>query len=181
MSHFFILLTSYSLFQTVLEHSSLEKTVGLVANLAIIGALLVAAIQMRLMGGQLRESREAAKVSRSLDFSRRWNELEFVKFRSPLYVLLLKVPNPTLAEIQTALDNNADLKSALRLALNFYEEMGLVYNRNHADVEMLRSAFKEQIHTLCERAKPYIDFRRNVQPDLWVELLKMNSELLKIK
>jgi hypothetical protein len=178
MDHSSNIFAVYSILQSAPEHWTLEKIVALCANLAVIGALLVAAYQMKIMSGQLTDSRVAAKVSRSLDFSRRWNDLEFVKFRAPIYILLLKTPKPALAEIQAAIENNADLKSGLRLVLNFYEEMGLVYNRNQADREMLRSAFAEQITTLCDRAKPYIDFRRSTQPDLWEELMKMNANVL---
>ena len=52
--------------ETQPEHLTFEKGVGLVANLAIIAALLVAANQMRLTGGQLQDSKNAAKISRSL-------------------------------------------------------------------------------------------------------------------
>jgi hypothetical protein len=142
-----------------------------------MGALIFAGIQMKMMASQLSESRETVNISRSLDFIRRWNDMEFVKFRTELYALLLANPGPDLATIQTAISANANTKAALRLVLNFYEEMGLVYNRNLADREMLKAAFQEQIKSICETAKPYMDFRRIAQPDLWTELLEMKTKL----
>jgi len=156
---------------------TLEKIVGIGANLATIGALVFAGVQMKLMARQLKDSRDVANISRSLDFSRRWNDLEFVKLRTDLYALLLAKPSPDLKMIQVALDANTNTKAALRLVLNFYEEMGLVYNRNQADREMLKSQFQEQIKSICECARPYIEFRRSTQPDLWVELLEMRKSL----
>ena len=159
------------------EHSTLEKIVGIGANFATIGALIFAGMQMKMMARQLKESKDTTNISRSLDFSRRWNDLEFAKLRTDLYVVLLAKPSPDLKTIQTAIDADANMKAALRLVLNFYEEMGLVYNRKQADQGLLKSAFQEQIKSLCECAKPYIDFRRQTQPTLWTEMLEMRKSM----
>lgn len=160
------------------EHLTVESGVKLGADLATIGALIFAAITMRLTGAQLRDSRASARVTRAAEFGSRWSQLEFVKIRTSLYALLRSNPSPDLKAIQTGMSNDPNMEAAMRLVLNFYEEMGVVFNHGEIDERLLRALFKSQIRFICDRAWPYIDFlQQNGQKSACEAMLKMNQNI----
>jgi hypothetical protein len=164
----------------------LDKIVGVSANMATVIALVFAGIQMRLMSRQLRDSRASEKVSRSLDFGRRWNDLEFVDLRTDLYLMLLASPSPDWTKMEQMMAANPKIRVAMRLVLNFYEEMAILYNRDYADRQVLYVFFKSQIDTICDKAKPYMDNAKQEyerahpkkKSTYFTELFEMRSKIL---
>ncbi|MGH7746932.1 MAG: DUF4760 domain-containing protein [Candidatus Dormibacteria bacterium] len=137
----------------------LEQGLGIAANLAIIGALLIAAWQSRVATMQLLEERTSRKMSRSLQFLSRWNMIEFAKYRAPLYDFLVR--NPSLADLLARIKEDPEFFAALRFTLNFYEELGVTYNRNELDRAAIKDFFEGQIEFLHANAIAFIeDYRR---------------------
>jgi hypothetical protein len=160
------------------EQWTLGAIVKLGADLATIGALIFAAITMRLTGTQLRDARSAARVTRAVEFGRRWSELEFVKIRTSLYAMLQMNPGPDLAKIQAALDADANMKAAMRLVLNFYEEMGTVYNHGEVDEGLVKDLFESQVRFICKVGWPYIDYlQQSGQKTACQQMLLMNQKI----
>jgi hypothetical protein len=160
------------------EHWTLESIVKLGADLATIGALIFAGITMRLTVAQLRDARSGARVSRAVEFGRRWSELEFVKIRTTLYAMLQTDPSPDLATIQAALNGDANMKAAMRLVLNFYEEMGTVYNHGEVDVGLVKDLFESQVRFICKAAWPFIDhLQQSGQKTACQQMLLMNQKI----
>jgi hypothetical protein len=165
--------------QTPADHWTLEALVKLGADLATIGALIFAAITMRLSSAQLKDAKSAARVSRALEFGRRWSELEFVKIRTSLYAMLQTNPAPDLAKIQAALNGDPNTKAAMRLVLNFYEEMGVVFNHGELDEAILADLFRSQVRFICSAAWPFIDYlqQHSGQKTACEQMLKMNQKI----
>lgn len=144
----------FAYLQTVEGGWTLDRLIKLGADLAVVGALLVAARQLSVATLQLKESRQSERMKRSLDFGRRWNDLQFALLRKPVYEFL--ETEPDLKAFVDKMDRDPNFKAALRFILNFYEEVGLAFNREEVDRTVIRDFYVAQIEFLYKHSSPFI-------------------------
>lgn len=155
---------------------TIDRILSLGANLALVVALGLNAWQLHLMRRQLSDTRSATMMSRALEFCHRCNDLEFVRYRKPVYDLL--ETNPQLNDLLQRIDDDPEFKGAFRYVLNFYEEVGLAYNEGEVDEPTIRDFYSGQIEFLHRHASPYIQHMRATYGDgLWVNFTKMRDDL----
>jgi hypothetical protein len=148
------------------------------ASLAVVLTLLAAIWQVRIMAAQLTDSKDSARMTRGLDFGRRWNDLAFYEFRKPIYSYLRSSEPKDLAG---KIHEDHDFASKLWFVLNFYEEIGTAYNKDHVDQDTIRSFYLDQVIFLYEHTRVYIEAEQKMdgQHGLWRQFTTMAEEMTK--
>ena len=155
---------------------SLDRILTLSADAALIIGLLLNAWQLRLMRVQLRDTNNATKMNRTLDFCHRGNDLEFTLYRREVYEFLYT--NPELHNLVGKIDGDGNFKAALRFVINFYEEVGIAYNRGEIDRTVIRDFYSGQIEFLYKHTSPYIQNQRATHGDgLWNQFTTMRDDI----
>jgi hypothetical protein len=172
------LLSFTTLIQAVLPPPTwaVDRILALAANAALVIALGINAWQLNLMRKQLQDTKYATKMSRSLEFCHRCNDLSFALYRKNVYDLL--ETDPKLNDFLNRIDQDSDFKASLRFVLNFYEEIGMAYNKGEVDQTIIREFYSGQIEFLYKHTSPYIQHMRTTYGEgLWIQFTTMRESV----
>ena len=167
---------------------------GIAASIATIAAAIIAIISLIYIArqaGAVREQvegmrdqtdvmREHKKVDRAYDYLKRYQDPRV----RPIVVdaiHFLKREDKALKDKWKILEDkedaeHIDLKSKVVYTLNFFDELGVMYNRNLVDQEIIKDVFKDPSLIYYEYATRYITRRRREIPGVYADWEKMNND-----
>ncbi|MBA7673253.1 hypothetical protein ES703_81445 [subsurface metagenome] len=122
---------------------------------------------------------EYKKLDRTYDYLKRYGDPNFRPIAAEA-INFLKREDITLANKWKILEDkddpkHVDLKSKVVYTLNFFEELGVMYNRDLTDKEIVKVVFKDPSLKYTEYATRYIAYRRKEIPGVYVEWEKIGD------
>lgn len=104
--------------------------------------------------------------------------MQFARLRQPVYEFL--ETEPDLKAFVNRMDGDPNFKAALRFILNFYEEIGVAFNRGEVDRTVVRDFYVAQIEFLYKHSSAFIaNVRAQKGNDrILLEFTKMREQML---
>ncbi len=128
-----------------------------------IVAGFAAATSVFYLAKQIKVTIEQEKVNRSCDFIRRFNDPVFGKMLADAMLFLKSLQEK--AKVKKFLEKRhgnptwIKMYQTIGICLNFFEEMGELYNRNLLYEELIDDFFSSGSIFYYEKAEPYIKLR----------------------
>lgn len=142
-------------------------------------SLIFAGLQLKKQHEQQKENTRWQKAQVAHEFIKRFNDPAFREDLSKSITFLVdnKISNDEKYQI---IEKNIELRSQIVLTLNFFEEMGIMYNKNFIDKELIKDFFKSISIDFYTNANFFIQKRRSLNPDHaknFTQWQSMNKEL----
>lgn len=151
--------------------------IDLTVKVATIIAAVAAAGSLIYLGKQIKISVEQQKIQRAYEYMKRYNDPEFRRNIPEVLMILKRLTNDwiTNGAKWNELKEGTEKRNKLSLVFNFFEEMGIMYNRDLVSREVIRECFKGVSLSFYKDAERYIKKRKEKNPRLFENWEQMNK------
>jgi len=133
-------------------------------QVSIIATGIGALLSVFYLAEQVRVATLEGRIQRTYEYMKRYNSPEFREDMAMATIFFRDRTRSNQAKWE-AVKTDDILKSQIVLSMNFFEELGIMYNKNLLEKTVAREFFGSISKSICEDANDYINERRKDPKD----------------